>query len=80
MDSTKTAEKENVIDKIYILIKKGEEKREDQRGEAINLLGEAWSLYENLLQQRGKLYINKNCPDIHAKLKGLVNKLIEYNS
>ena len=80
MDLTDGLKKDENINKIYNLIKKGEEKGENERGEAINILGEAWSLYENLLQKRGKLYFNKHCPDIHSRLKGLVNKLMEYNS
>jgi hypothetical protein len=80
MDSIAIAEKDDLIDKIYDLIRKIEGKDKSQVEEAIKLLGKAYSLYDSLLQEKGKAYCKEHCPDAISKMKGLVNKLNEYNN
>ena len=81
MNLSDTMKKDETAEKILRLIEEGKNaKRNEKRGEAIKFLEEAHNLYENLLQEKGKLYIGKYCSEISPKLNELISILTEYNS
>jgi len=68
------------IGEINSLLKEGESKDQSQKGEALHLLENAFSMYEELRRERGRSYCSNNCPDIPRRMNMLAEKLTEYIS
>jgi hypothetical protein len=68
------------IEEINNLLNQGESKDQSQKGEALHLLENAFSMYEELRRVNGKSYCSNKCPDIPRRMNMLVDKLMEYDS